>query len=606
MSIIIETNNLKGDNMKTSILLFRPKPYNDESFTSYLTRIAYENNVSPNDLWRIIYKPNSHYPQSSFSFTLDFYPNNMITMNKLSDMLLTKEERLHTLTFANILRKFKIDEEKLSNSRMLSGLTNKHRNYCPLCLKEKSYYKLIWQVKEIDSCDKHQISLYSTCWKCNRKISLLPSNGIVGYCPHCNADLTNAPLISTEITHVKKRYINDWSYLIYSNNETTSLKDLSYEQTLALKLLYIMSLNTSNYIYNVQNIKQIARGTKSNQTYIHLNTILDVIRNSNISVEDFFKITPDTNFINAFLAPSYPVYTKYSCLSPWCSGYNKPGTLKRTTTSIRKKIDGSKHKYYMYCTKCGIEYCIDSNTNDFIERGYFINVGWNKVRYGLNSNMSIKEMSRLYRISEDKVKRCIIFLASNKLIANENLPLSIPQSHNNNIKQRIKLLISQGMPSKKIRKTLKLKYNEFLYYWFYSPIYIEHIKFIAPSPHHKSDSTKYIEEFNAAITHFIESDINITIRNISNYLNISPETLRYRGLLSNLKKAKQNQNNIRNQKNRLIYKSKAHNYIYKAKECGKVILSEDIYNHLGVRRTVLVRSYPDVTNYIYNLIREII
>ncbi len=36
--------------METSVLLFRLKLYNDESFTGYLTRTAYKNNVSSHDL----------------------------------------------------------------------------------------------------------------------------------------------------------------------------------------------------------------------------------------------------------------------------------------------------------------------------------------------------------------------------------------------------------------------------------------------------------------------------------------------------------------------------------------------------------------------------
>lgn len=590
--------------MSISTFLVRPKLIKDESLTSYIQRIATANHVKPHDVWRLLIKPYSHYPQSSLSTSLDIYPNSMIDINKLGEMLYLKKDLIEHLTFSKVFKKFGVEEKKVANSRILSGLINKHRKYCPNCLSENLYYKLIWQIKEIHFCDKHNVFLNDFCWKCHNKIPLLPNNEIIGYCPYCNANLTEAPLKPYKIEIQDKRVLEDWMYLLYANNKISCIKNLTIQQTIAFKLLYIINNFSKTEINIPSHLKQTARNTRTLNTFTHLKFILDTIRSLNISMDIFFKIIPDSNFIESFLAEKLPLHKQYSCLAPWCQGYKNPGTLERTSTSVHKMKDGKKYKYYMYCTKCGLEYCVDSDTNEIIERGYFIKLGWNKILPVLKDNMSIKEIAKIFKTTEDKVKRCIIFMASNGLIRNKDLPLEIPYSHNKKTINQIKSLISQGVPSKEIRKKINLTYNSFLYYWFLSEIYIEHIKHITSKPSHKSNYEKYNKEFEATINYFLKNDIDITIKNVSSHLNICPETLRYRGFLSKLKKAKEKQKNMRKEKNRIILKLKAKNYILNAKISGKKLKSEDIYNHLGVRRTVIVRSYPDVTNYIYNLMKK--
>ncbi len=590
--------------MSNNVFLFRPKPYKDECFTSYLSRVAYANNVSSYDIWRLLIKPGAHYPQSLYSSTLDFYPNNMIDIKKLQSMLLSENIELTTLTFSNILSKFGIEEDKFSSSRMLSGLTNHYRNYCPLCLKEILYYKLIWQVKEITFCDKHNIFLYSSCWSCSKKIALLHSHETIGHCSYCNAKLSHAPLRPFQIKRNQNRILEDWVYLIYRNYKIVKLKDLTFEQTLAFKLLDILHSKSTIQINISSNLKQIARNSKSSQTFMHLQSILHIIRNHNISMDDFFKTHPSPSFIKMYLSKDLPSYKQYTCLSPWCEGFKIPSTLNRTTTSVHKREDGTKYKYYMYCSKCGIEYCIDNDTNELIERGYFIKSAWNSVKHSLENNMSIKEMARLFKTTDDKVKRCIIFLATNKLIETVDLPLKIPPPHNHKTINQIKALIPQGFSIKEIRKELNLTYNNFLYYWFLPEIRITYIKSIVPAYHHKSNSTKQKEDFNSAVNYLTQNDIDITIKNISSYLNISPETLRYRGFFPNLKQAKEEQKNMRKEKNQVILRRRAKDYVLNRKNNGEVVKSEDIYNYLGVGRTVMVRFYPNITKYIHRLIKK--
>jgi hypothetical protein len=74
-------------------------------------------------------------------------------------------------------------------------LLREHRAWCPLCLEENSKWKgiifepLIWQVKLINKCPKHNVNLLETCLLCNKKNGVLTQLHRNGYCQKCNKPL---------------------------------------------------------------------------------------------------------------------------------------------------------------------------------------------------------------------------------------------------------------------------------------------------------------------------------------------------------------------------------------------------------------------------------
>lgn len=585
--------------MRHEIFLFRPSPKNNESLTSYIHRVAIKNHVSNHELWRLLAPNTAHYPQASLSNSLDIYPYSFFDLNLYESMLLHKEHRLHTLTFIPLFEKFGIYIDTIPHSRILSGLIDKYRKYCPACLEEYLYYKLIWQVKEITWCPKHNISLFSKCWNCNKNLNLLPSDSQIGICPYCGEELKNAPAFQTEINNSRLQI--DWEYLLNPNKGLKPIQNCSIQQSLALKLLY-MAQNNNLETTSLKPILQIARESKVNQTFVHLSSIFKIIRKVGISMEDFLCLDVPTVFIKSIFKTHVSMNKQYACLAPWCESYQRPGSLIKTSTSTKHKKDGSHSNYYMFCSKCGIEYCIDDKKN-LVERGYFISFAWGKIKEAMNQPVIIKEISKSLKVPVDKIRRSIIFLLANKLIKNDNLPLSVPKNHSPELINSFIELINSGLNAKIIPKRLNLSYNEFLYYWYLPEIKIAYIRHKKPQ-FKRADKTERNNLFNEALDYFALNNIAITIKSVCEHIGICPETLRNWGLLSKLKEAKELQKNKQIKINTSLFEENARIIIAGLLNNKSVITSEEVYKLLGVKRNILVRTYPDVQKYISSLMKK--
>lgn len=583
--------------------LFRPAPKHGESLTSYLLRISKINVVSPHDLWRLLLPQDSHYPQSSMSSILDLNPYAVLQLRDFEFMLGIEKTNLEMLTFMPVFRALGVTN--ISRSKILSGLTDSNRKYCPKCLKETPVYKLIWQVKEITWCDKHNIRLLSKCWKCNKDIPLLPSKGVVGLCPSCSSPLKNAPVKNVEGLEVHLRIKEDWEFLLNSINNFKPIKDLTTEQTLALKIIFLAQsfekLKGYNFRSLITPILQIARKSKTTQTFIHLSTILHLLRTADVSFKDFAEMEIPKDFIESILKHDSRMVDQYSCLAPWCEGYLKPGTLKRTATSTKKRKDGNTYNYYMYCSKCGLEYCLNKDKK-IVERGNFISFAWEKLWPKIDDLQTLRQFASNLGSTVDKTRRAIVFLAANNLIKSENLPIEVPNTPNPELISTIIDLINLGLPAKQICNKLKVTYNQFLYHWFMPLVQISYFNRKKTRISQCTGSLKRRKAFESAIDYFLRNNKTITIQAVTKYLGICPETLRLWGLLTELKKAKKSQQEIRHKKYEACIKQFAEEIIRELQVNSEPVTSKEVYKRIGRSRNSIVRSHPQVTQHITQLI----
>lgn len=67
-----------------------------------------------------------------------------------------------------------------------------HRRYCPLCLREGSYHRAIWDLAMLSVCPEHSVRLLERCPDCNHRVSW--HYGKVGKCQvrECHAELAAA------------------------------------------------------------------------------------------------------------------------------------------------------------------------------------------------------------------------------------------------------------------------------------------------------------------------------------------------------------------------------------------------------------------------------
>lgn len=588
-------------------LISRPQPLQDESLSSYMHRLAKYNYISNHELWRFVTPKGVHYPQTSMSSTIDICPINIIDIKKLGQMLSSDTQVLESLTFIPLLEKMSISRKVMPSTRCLSRLVSEHRRFCPECLKKKNLYKLIWQVKELSFCPEHNVKLECKCPNCSTPIPILPCNSDLGVCPNCNFELNKCYSKHHIPNNFDYRVFTDWSFLLdRSKPPTVDTNGLSAQQNLALRILFACKNSdlSKNEIITIKGIYQVARETKSAQTLIHLKNILYFSRKNNTPLEDFFTCQIPSDFIDNIFKRPILLKNNYHCIAPWCKNYLKAGNLKRTTTSVKHLSSGHTLGYYMYCPCCGTEYAIDNATKVLKERGYFISLAWDKIKNSLDSGLSLDKLAPLFSTTEDKIKRCIIFLSTNSLINKKNLQIELPKEHDLRIEEKIIELIYLGWGSKKIRVALGLNQNSFLYYWFLPQIRIAYINRHILRPDKTKNENNLCSELDHAIKYLIEKNSLITVKSICSILNTCPETLRNWGLLNKIQKAKNAQVEIIRKHQSDLYIDSSKKYILQQNLSGIHVYSDELYLHLGKKRTVIVRIMPEVTRKIADLLKN--
>jgi len=588
-------------------LLVRPDPVPGECLSSYMQRIAESNLIDPHDLWRFL-NTNKHYPQSSISAPIDIYPYTLIDLNRFSELLELQVEALERLTFLSVFKKFGMDVEGCSSSRILSNEINRYRKFCPECLKTRKVYKLIWQVCDINFCPVHSVLLINRCPNCNRRIPILPSKSEIGMCPYCDTLFSDIICDDYTVQLADIKCFCDWEYILdYNEIGLQSLDTYLSEQVIAIKLIYVSSLikNLSKEDQlKLFSIKQTARNSQISQKNVHLDSIFYFINKAGMTMREFLLFAMPHDFTVNLLMNKQKQTEKHSCIAPWCDYYKTPGSLVRKSTSVNTLKSGMKLKYYMYCSSCGTEYCLDTE-GTIVERGNLIRFAWSQIRERLINHWSVQDIIKQYETTEDKVRRAAIFLAANNLIDLGLVPYKIPLSHNAEIQSTIKNLIQKGTQMKQIRKLLNMTYNDFLFYWLNSEIRVAYLGNSNPRPNKISSRDLHIGEFEHAINKLLLSNTDITIKSVCNELNITHETLRYWGFLDEVKAYKEQQKDIKDLELTKAIIDNTNKIAKALSDSNCKISSASFYKQLGIQRTVLVRRHPELTKYIHDVLQNI-
>jgi hypothetical protein len=524
--------------------LLHPKPLQGESLTSFIYRVATYNIVSPFDIWKLMLYKNFKKPMSSMSPKLNLYPHTVFNLRKFESFLTLKGNELDSLTFLPVFKKFGVNADKMPSSNFLYSLIDKYLNFCPQCLEEDVAHKLVWQIKEIPSCNIHKIKLASSCHSCKSNIPMLAADSSIDHCPYCNFELAKSPRIHVDINEVDSRALLDWYCLLKGD-----ILEQESIQSIAIKLLYLSkNYNIKMKSYDISSNYSILRLIKDDKTYqtaLTLGPILKMLRAYDVTMDSFLRMSLPEGFIASTLEiKDVSSFKNFTCLAPWCEGYKKTGTLKSFTTLRKKTQKGVIHNSY-YCNKCGINYSFQAINNlenpRLIENGYFVDFAWDTVRNSLGIKSSVNSLSKYLNSSKDKLIRSILYLSANKLVANEKLPIKLRMDYSSYIETKILDGLLSGESYDNIRKKLGLSYYESLYYLFLPNIYVKYQerKVLSPCKVNKGKESK--DNFDAAIDHFINNKINITVKGVCDYLGVSYKALKIRGLMPYLHDAKRKQ-----------------------------------------------------------------
>ncbi|WP_223553915.1 TniQ family protein [Lysinibacillus sphaericus] len=150
-----------------------------ESLSSYLIRVAYEHNITVGDLINKIVIPEMNkayldrstiYGGNSFyegAKTINGYKDNSTELVRVMGILTSRKDLTNLTLF------------KLKDFIPLRDLFKDSLSWCPNCLSdwyssgEIIYYPLIWYLKPIKICAKHNRFLLEECPNCKKKLMYL-------------------------------------------------------------------------------------------------------------------------------------------------------------------------------------------------------------------------------------------------------------------------------------------------------------------------------------------------------------------------------------------------------------------------------------------------
>lgn len=282
--------------------------FEGESLTSFIQRFAVDNFVPPITLANHIRKYKSPYCSLNAHRLLhgdinyEFFSKVYSVTPQLID-----EKTFKKMSFRNLLENY-TDTENISDcasARCFSGLFDSSLKYCPQCLKDYPYHRLLWQVREITSCQTHKIKLIDHCHSCKKNIPLLSPGSRISFCPFCGADLLNtSPTPINEQEYLLSCRANmDWGDLFNTERLHSKITGLTTQQAIAATIIYLTSSNL-NGAYSLQNtcpvdknLLSFFRGYRMETKTIHISKLLNVLRTQNITLKDFAATEIPDSFV---------------------------------------------------------------------------------------------------------------------------------------------------------------------------------------------------------------------------------------------------------------------------------------------------------------------
>jgi TniQ len=190
-----------------------------ESLTSYVTRLAAIHHVTPKHLimGEIVPPQSQHRPITEYQKSLNkLWHENTLALNGLSFSTAQWVDILQSLTTCDNLRFLTMltFSGVIAVNRLVCG----SKAWCPRCYEEWRlarqviYEPLLWALKGVDVCHRHQQLLVSQCPHCQRTSPFLSQAARPGYCPHCTRWLGSAQGSPSSVSAPHEMQDTVWLY----------------------------------------------------------------------------------------------------------------------------------------------------------------------------------------------------------------------------------------------------------------------------------------------------------------------------------------------------------------------------------------------------------
>jgi hypothetical protein len=299
------------------------KPQKGESLLSYLIRLAAKNRI-PFLTFMNMFKINQdYYIQKSNVDLLCFYPNTLLDIDALIGVTKASAEEIAACSFHFILKQFS-EGKNMGKIRLLSGYVRNKLFFCPDCLIEKPYHRLLWKSDNVTVCLKHNRYLSSCCSHCKREMYYKDIVSIL-FCPHCSGTLQSLkPAVSlvAEVEHEKQSWIQEqWNFLM-EDGVKVEIREV------CIRLLYLLNGERSGQLYRegiqeilntpleLAKLLQHARGTIPQTRTLHISFLFEVLYKVNSSFRYLFEVEVSRPFYDLITSNKSPSSNQLDVLIP--------------------------------------------------------------------------------------------------------------------------------------------------------------------------------------------------------------------------------------------------------------------------------------------------
>jgi hypothetical protein len=303
-------------------------------------------------------------------------------LQKLSLLLQLDRRYFKGASLENVIETFLDEEDQSANiyrSFIINIFNHTYRCFCPMCLKEKNCYQLLWQIKELKVCDKHGTPLTSQCPSCKQNQPYVHPSLVEVECYSCGEKLFKQDSPDSDLNtnyydaQIKKYEI--WRTLLILETKLNPIGVEDKRKHLTLLILYYYNQREDDFY--MFRLKTLSNDTKSRfLSYIQkgegykatLAQILKVIDESGVTISEFINTKLPEKFINS--VKKYQTLSGQTrsrkiplCQSPWCSSY------QTSTTMIRSKKpnmtwNGLQYDHVHRCSICYVKYGFIKNTEE--------------------------------------------------------------------------------------------------------------------------------------------------------------------------------------------------------------------------------------------------
>lgn len=470
---------------------------------------------------------------------LDFCPLNILDIEKLAKVTRMEPNVLLSGSLYYLLLTFSQGTE-IERARFTSGMLRETLHFCPECLKDKKYHRLLWRIKGIETCIMHRIPLQDKCPQCKKGIKYQDVNAL-DKCPYCDMDLSISLNFPIKISC-------DWNQQIWLHNSFNTLL-ISKEhkispQSVALRVLYLMNkkqdifdkgrvTSTTQGANKLPGLLQLARDSLKQKRTLHIAYILNVLRESRLGIDDFLDLKLPQKFIDSVLTPSRIKKDTIACKAPWCENFGIEGALIQTGTSFKRKKNGSVLSYYLACVKCGCEYALNA-VNQVEERTYFIK-GYNLMKSNISERDTIDSISKKTGLSLGQVKRCIAYFYSREF---KFLELDGSFQTDSSMLNLFIDAVKHDLPIRYIRNwDCWGSYMQFLLHRFH-PNVMEQLLLQTRKMPKRINNESNLDEIKKVVGDLYAKEVTITINAVAQKMGVSINTIRNWGGCHYIRKMK--------------------------------------------------------------------